>query len=327
MIIKQTPEDFRVNEQIDLKPVKSGNYLIYKLIKKDWDSFKALETIADRLGTKVKFIGYAGNKDKKAITTQYVSFYKISKNRIDNLKIKDIDFEFVGYSHERINLGDLKGNNFIITARDLKEKNKIPNEIFLENYFDDQRLGNKFNTHLVGKAIIKKDFKKACEIIGITIINNDYIGELRKQHRRLLRFYISSYQSYLFNLILSKYIEDKSENKIFVDYSLGKLAVSNENRENFDIPLISFDALFDKKIKEIAEKILDNENIKLTDFIIKEMPELISETAYRKAFVEINNIKCKSEKDINNYKAIVEFFLPKGSYATLLMKKLELYLK
>ncbi len=328
MKIKEIPEDFRVEEIIDLKIVKNKtNYSIYKLTKKDWDSFKILNTIAKVLKTKIKFIGYAGNKDKKAITVQYISFYKIDERRIDRININGVKLEFIGYSADRINLGDLKGNKFIVVVRDLNKKSEISDKIKLENYFDEQRFGNKGTTHLVGKAIIKRDFKEACRILGFEVKNNDYIGSLRTEHRRLLRFYISSYQSYLFNLILSKYIEQFKHLK--VNYKLGELNISEEDLENFDIPLISFDAEFDKKIKKIGEKILEEEGIKLDDFLVKEIPELINESAYRKAFVDVKDIKVEFGNDEINKsrrKCTIEFFLPKGCYATLLIKKLESYL-
>ena len=322
MIIKQIPEDFIVEELIDLK-ISSGNYLIYRLIKKNWDSFKILEKISKILNTKMKFIGYAGNKDKKAITTQYISFYKIHKSKIDKIKIEDVNLEFIGYSPNRINLGDLKGNKFRIIIRDLNTKTELPKNIQLENYFDDQRFGNKINTHLVGKAIIKKDFKEACKLLGLNTDNKDYIGQLRIQNRRLLRFYISSYQSYIFNKMLSEIISEKEH--FSVKYSLGKINFSKEIIKNFKLPLISFDTEENKALN----KLLKEEGISLQDFIIKQMPELINETIYRDAVIDINDIKSEFFEDELNkdkFKAIIEFTLPKGSYATLLIKKLENYL-
>jgi len=328
MIIKHIPEDFVVNEVIELKLVKNKtNYVIFKLVKKNWDSFKIIQTLARVLNIKPKFIGFAGNKDKQAITTQLISFYKISKERIEKIKINDVRLEFQGYSSERINLGDLKGNEFVIVVRNLNKESELPSNIILENYFDNQRFGNKQNTHLVGKAIVKKNFKEACNLLNLNVINNDYIGELRKQQRRLLRFYLSSYQSYLFNKILSKYLE---KNKHFViESAIGSLNVTDEKVKNFKIPLIGFDVKFSKDITEIAESLFLEEGILVSDFIIKALPELLTESAYRPAFIRVRNIIYKFEKDEvynNKLKCIISFFLPKGSYATLLIKKLERYL-
>jgi len=330
MLIKQIPEDFIVEEVSNRKfSEKPYNYLIYSLEKTNWDSFKIISSLAKALNTKTKFIGFAGNKDKIAVTKQFISFYNISKFRIDSIKINDIKLNFVGYSNARINLGDLKGNNFTITVRKLKSKSEIPSFLYLENYFDDQRFGNKHTTHLVGKALVKRDFKKACEIIGLDVKNNDYLGALRTEQRRLLRFYLSSYQSFIFNNILSKYISSLGECRS-ISYSLGSLNISDFIIKNFKIPLISFDSVFPDEIKDIADKVLSEEKIKLDDFIFRELTELTVESAYRDAFLKIDDIKCTFHNDELNkgyFKAVISFFLPKGAYATLLIKKLETYLK
>ena len=328
MIIKEIPEDFVVNEVIDLKLTKEiNNYTIFKLTKKNWDAFKIIESLAKALIIKSKLIGFAGNKDKQAITSQYISFFKIPRERIENIKINDVKLEFQGYSVERINLGDLKGNSFVIVVRDLINKKDLPNKIYLENYFDDQRFGNKHNTHLVGKALVKKDFKTACLLLNLQTKNNDYIGALRSQQRRLLRFYLSSYQSLIFNKILSKYLENIEHYQL--EYSLGKLNFTDSKNKKIKIPLIGFDVKLTKEIKPIAEGILKEEGVSIQDFLIRSLPELVTESAYRPAFLEVKDIKYKFDNDElhkDKLKCTVTFSLTKGAYATLLIKKLERYL-
>ena len=325
MIIKQIPEDFIVDEVINLKLTnKKTNYSIFKLTKTNWDMFKIIDVLSRNLNTKNKFIGYAGNKDKLAITTQCISFYKIPKERIERTKINGVKLEFQGHSYERINLGDLEGNNFTITIRGLNKKSKIPGSLNLENYFGEQRFGNKSNTHLVGKAIIKKDFKKACELLDLKVSNNDYVGELRKQPRRLLRFYISSYQAFLWNRLLSARLS-KEKDKLSVKTELGELVFIKSKLDNFEVPLVSFDS----ESNEELENILKEENILLREFIISQMPELTTETVMRKAFIEVKNIISEYSEDElnkNKLKVVIKFFLPKGCYATMLIKRLETYL-
>ena len=232
--------------------------------------------------------------------------------------------EFVGYLPDRINLGDLDGNNFMIIVRDLDKKVVLPKDIQLENYFGDQRFGNKANTHLVGKAIIKKDFKLVCELLDIKVLNNDFISELRKQPRRLLRFYISSYQAFIWNRLLSDIIKNKKNNFVIKSNS-GDLYISKVPIENFKIPLISFDSELTDELSEI----LKEENISLKDFIIPQMPELTTETVYRNAFIDVKDIYYEFSNDElnkNKLKVLIKFFLPKGCYATMLISKLESYL-
>lgn len=325
MIVKQIPEDFIVEEVLnkDLTENKT-DYLIIKLTKRLWESYKIIEAISKSLRIKTKFIGIAGNKDKQAITTQYLSLYRVSKERIPQIKINNTQIEFAGYCYNRINLGDLKGNNFKITIRDLDKKVKLPEELQLENYFDDQRFGNKQNTHLVGKAMLQKDFAKVCSLLSLDVVGTDYVGAIRKQQRRLLRFYISSYQSYLWNKTLSEILKKQKEISE-IDYAVGKLILTKNKMKDFQIPILNFDTPEDK----IIDKILKEENVSRNDFIIKEIPELINGGVQREAFLNIEKIKYKWDKDELNkgkLKLLVEFFLPKGSYATMLIKKLGLYL-
>src|SRR3989338_6124733 len=315
MKIKQIPEDFIVDEALELKISKSKeDYSIIKLTKKGIETFRLTEMLSKILGIKQKFIGFAGLKDKKAMTTQFISLYKVSKEKIESIKIKDVRIRFIGYTKNRINLGDLDGNNFKITLRDLENKFRIPKNIQVENYFDEQRFGNKANTHLVGKALVKRDFREACKILSLDADKN-CIQEIRKQPKRLLRFYVAAYQSYLWNKILSE-IMFKKKNVVRYEYPLGKLFFSKIRIKNFGIPLINFDLEKDKYVKDVMNK----EGIKKEDFIFRELPELVTESRERDAFVDVKNIKCRWSRDELNkgkLKLEVSFFMPKWAYATM----------
>jgi tRNA pseudouridine13 synthase len=173
MIIKQKTEDFKVKEVIDLEIKESGSYSYIILEKKNYNTLDAIKKLAKTLNLKEKNFGYAGNKDKKAITQQYVSILNLKKEKLENLKIKDIKIKFPGYGNKRICLGDLKGNEFKIIVRDVKKK---PKSDFIENYFDEQRFSK--NNVEIGKLIIKKQFKKACELLEIKPENNDFVNAL-----------------------------------------------------------------------------------------------------------------------------------------------------
>ena len=324
--LKYLPEDFIVEEIIDLKiDDKKQDYSIFRLTKKNWSTFNIIEKISERLQIPQKFIGYAGIKDRKAVTTQYISIYKINKEKIENLKIEDVNLEFVGYSKERINLGDLKENKFKITIRNLNKKIKLPKKLQLENYFDSQRFGKDNNTHEIGKLILKRNFKEVCKILNLEINNNDPIGALRKQPLKLLKFYISAYQSYIWNKNLNEIIKQNKSIKT-IKSELGEISFSNKKIKPFKIPLLNFDTEEDI----ILTKIMKEENISKLDFIIKQIPELIYASIEREAFIEIKNIKSKFSKDELNkekLKLVLEFNLPKGSYATMLIKKISLLLQ
>ncbi|NQV08942.1 tRNA pseudouridine(13) synthase TruD [Candidatus Woesearchaeota archaeon] len=299
--IKQTPEDFVVKELATLDFDDKGNYSYYLMWKKEFTTQKAVEKISRIFGIKDKFINYAGNKDKNAITEQYISINNGPKKEIET---EELMLKFLGKGKERINLGDLEGNKFIITVRNIENKPKRITKIV--NYFDDQRFGINKNNHVVGKLIIKKKFKEAVEEIDQEAEENNYISSLREIPKRILRLYVHAYQSYLWNKTVEEYI--KTENK------------------NTKIPLVGFGTELKGKLKKIVENLMKQEEITLRDFIIREIPELSSEGNERDLFAEIKNLKISDlendELNKTKKKYTISFELQKGSYATQVIKQL-----
>ena len=332
--IKQQPSDFIVKEVSNLITSNEGKYTYFKLHKENWNTLDAVKKISQILNLPEKDIGFAGNKDKTAITEQFCSIKgNISKERLEKINVNGIKLIFLGYGEEPITLGRLVGNEFIIVVRNLEKlSGKYPKTILLPNYFDEQRFGA--NNVEIGRALIKKDFKKAVELINnpksnehLNKAKNDFIGALKKIPIRLLRFYINAYQSYLWNLTLANYLGENGKVIKELEYSLGKFVFTKEVIKNLKIPLIGFDDKIIKlELRKIVKEIIKKEEITFNDFIIKQIPELSQEGELRSAFFEISNLNIKKlEKDELNAeknKTTVSFILPKGSYATLVIKYL-----
>ena len=300
MKIKEKPEDFIVREVSNVQVKDKGEYLHFSLKKTNYNTIDAIETIAKRLGIPFIRFGFAGNKDRNAITEQVVSVKNIKKEDLEKLKLKDIEIDVLGYSDEHNFLGNLEGNEFVITIKELSEKEldnfneKLNGKVLMPNYFGEQRFSSQ-NVD-VGRALIKRDFKKAAELLRLDIIDNDFIGAMRKINKKILRIYIHSYQSHIFNETVKEYLKD---------------AKGNEK-----IPVVGFGTEFEKygsKLRKIIEEILKKEELDLRDFITIKMPELSEEGNERDLFVEIKDLEVldKGEDWVK-----VKFFLQKGSYAT-----------
>ncbi|HIH54970.1 TPA: tRNA pseudouridine(13) synthase TruD, partial [Candidatus Woesearchaeota archaeon] len=141
MLIKSIPEDFIV-EEIPIEFSDKGDYSIYKLTKKDFNTESAVEHICNKFNIPRKNIKYAGSKDRHALTTQFISIFKDKGNlKIDTDNIK---LGFISFHNEPLSLGSLKGNKFIIKIRDLSEeelnnfKTRFSDDYVFPNYFDDQ---------------------------------------------------------------------------------------------------------------------------------------------------------------------------------------------
>jgi tRNA pseudouridine13 synthase len=168
-ILRSRPEDFIV-EEIPGFDLAEGPYLICKLTKINWEMHRAVKEIAKQLGISHKRISWAGTKDKHAQTTQYISLYKVTPGEIDNVSLKDLTLEVIGFSGSPIHLGNLGGNRFTITIRNCSASAlesrvlSIMNELAggIPNYFGLQRFGSiRPISHLVGRDLLKEDYEGA----------------------------------------------------------------------------------------------------------------------------------------------------------------------
>ncbi|MFW6111015.1 MAG: tRNA pseudouridine(13) synthase TruD [Thermoproteota archaeon] len=188
-IIRQKVEDFIVKEVlVDGSQAQKNNfppqvldssstknrYLICILLKKDWDTFLALKKIADQLGINPRRIQIAGIKDAKAVTSQFITVKGISPEEVEKINVKGIHLHPVGYFRHKLSSYYLLGNHFHITIRDLlppkptikkritKTREQLTKQGGPPNFFGHQRFGTtRPITHLVGKEIVKGDFRKA----------------------------------------------------------------------------------------------------------------------------------------------------------------------
>ncbi|MDP3728226.1 MAG: tRNA pseudouridine(13) synthase TruD [bacterium] len=285
MKIKELPEDFVVKEVLDLK-IEEGSYHYYLVTKKNWNTLDLVKEIGQRLH--VKDVGYAGNKDRNAVTSQYISVQK----KI-TFTLKNVTFEYVGTGKQRIFLGSLKGNAFTLTLRDLEKKISPVKEVV--NYFGEQRFSTK--NALIGKMFVKKQFKDACKELELVTVQNDYVGALKRLGKEQLKFYVHGYQSELWNRLA-----EKSKKK--------------------SIPIIGY--LTEGKD---YDRILKEEGIAKEDFLVRSIPEIGVEGGERPRVVQVENFKSISFTDDELHpgkkKQVISFFLEKGAYATTVLDVLQ----
>ena len=182
--LRSLPEDFLV-EELPL-PEKGGNagpYLICLLVKKNWELQHAVKEIAKRLGISHRRIGWAGTKDRNAITRQWISIYNVTAEQVAAIHLKDITLEPLRQSNEALSLGQLLGNRFDIVIRetrslDLAQQVQTITGTASEgvpNYFGLQRFGAiRPVTHRVGEWILRGDYEQAV----VTYVGQEFPGEV-----------------------------------------------------------------------------------------------------------------------------------------------------
>lgn len=360
--IKEQVNDFRVRE-LAKHETGEGEHLIVKLRKQNMTTMEAIDTLSNILHISKDRVGYAGNKDKRAVTEQYISIKGVTEEDVNQIFTDEFDLEVVGKGGH-IGLGNLSANRFEIVVRDLNmpledirdRTLKIVDELGgkFPNYFGDQRFGSaRPITHQVGRHILQGDFEEAVwtyiakpydqeyksiskvreelwetrQVEGmaekfpkqyryekallyhLTKNEGDYKGAIKRLPDGLQQLFIHAYQSWIYNRVLSRLLEDG-----WYD-------------EEYDIPLVGYKTqLKDNKPENMIKEILEEEGVSQEDFRLQDFPELRSEGSLRRAFADFRNFQVADleEDDLNmaKNKMSVKFDLPKGAYATVLLREI-----
>ncbi len=146
----------------------------------------------------------------------------------------------------------------------------------------------------------------------------DFKGALQSLPRQLFTMFTQAYQSYIFNESLSRYLKKEFTHYTEVPYALGTL-VFVDSYKDLDWPLVGYKSQLLGDMKDIVEDVMKEEGIWYETFH-SEIPACASEGLTRKAFLKIEDFS------LGEFKVGVQevsFFLPKGCYATMVMKALE----
>ncbi|KAH6888596.1 pseudouridine synthase [Thelonectria olida] len=164
----------------------AGEYLHFTLYKENRDTMDAVNQIARFLKVKTQVIGYAGTKDRRAATVQRCSLRYMRPRNIAAINgrlwgVSTGDYE---YQHKSVYLGQLLGNEFVITIKTCEmvgeskdepvshrvEKLRANVDAALAhmadhgwiNYFGHQRFGtHQIGTHEIGKLILGEKYEEA----------------------------------------------------------------------------------------------------------------------------------------------------------------------
>ncbi len=166
--IQLEPEDFIVEELPLYEPSQTGTHTFFAIRKRNLSTLEAINQIARALHVNTRRFGYAGLKDKRAVTTQMLSIEGIPPEQVLEVALPAIEVLWAERHGHKLRVGHLRGNRFEITLRDVspkvlpiieKEMARLETE-GVPNRFGKQRFGNKHDTHLIGKALVKGEWRK-----------------------------------------------------------------------------------------------------------------------------------------------------------------------
>ncbi len=200
-VIKRDFEDFSVEEIPLFSPAGVGEHTFFEIEKRGATTLDAASRIAEALGVSPYAVGFAGMKDSRATARQWMSVWKVAPERTMALDIPNIRVLRAVLHNQKLKLGQLSGNRFRITVRevgrDALEKSEAIMSILAKrgvpNYFGEQRFGSTGSNHLIGRALLNGDAMLAIRIfagahgadIAGLIDKGDFLGACGKLSHRL----------------------------------------------------------------------------------------------------------------------------------------------
>ena len=338
VVFKQNKDDFVVTEIPLYEFTGEGEHIIVKLRKKDLSTWDALQILADSVGCKIRDIGYAGLKDKNAMTIQYISIPKQFEEKLNSFKHENIKILETTYHNNKLRIGHLKGNKFFIRLKrvSIMDSRKIEQVVSsianygIPNYFGFQRFGSYGDNHIKGQQIVE--------------------GKLKERKRNLKQMFLNAYQSSLFNSWLSKRIEmskliDSFEaNEIYNKLNLPLDVVKEMKKQSHPFKMLPgelmshypFGKIFiAEELKEEADKfynrdrvptgLLPGKRVKQSDGLAFEVEKefdkkTLEDGSRRFAWIFPGDIETNYKEDKNWFE--ISFSLPKGSYATQVISEI-----
>ncbi len=162
--------------------------------KRNTEMQTAIKILSNKQGFSIKRIGFGGNKDKRAVTSQFITIFEPDLERLKCFRDRNVYLHSFEYTDKKIELGDLDKNQFEIIIRGIepeKDIEKILKKFEKEvkngipNYFGEQRFGSmRSSNHLIGKLFFEGKTKEAVELFLIGTSETE--GEETKKARELI---------------------------------------------------------------------------------------------------------------------------------------------
>lgn len=151
-------------------------FTYFMLYKENVDTIQATSQLAESLKCSPSAFAYAGTKDRRAKTTQWISVKLFEPSKIASAaaKIRQLSVGNFCFKPTTLKLGQLRGNRFRIALRQVSAEEAVIRkslESFQEkgfiNYYGLQRFGNSATvpTYRIGIELLKGCWKEACELI------------------------------------------------------------------------------------------------------------------------------------------------------------------
>jgi tRNA pseudouridine13 synthase len=318
--LKESPEDFVVEELPAYPPSGEGEHLYLWIEKRGMNTPDAARSLAGALGTRFEECGWAGLKDRHAITRQWLSFRHAATPDADTLSSEGVRVLEVTRHVNKLRTGHLRGNHFRLRLCDVPTGHEqhaerclaLIAERGLPNFYGAQRFGHG-----------GRNLTSAFDVI---------VGGARPPQKPFLRkLFMSALQAGLFNAWLAARItgglfDRVLEGDVLRKEESGGLFVCSEpelDQERSDRWEISTTGpMFGSRMKAPAAAALALEESVLDRFGVT--PEQLARAAkYGEGTRRVSRVRPEGVRVVRTGDDLeLEFSLPKGSYATVLVEEL-----
>ncbi|MCK4872462.1 MAG: tRNA pseudouridine(13) synthase TruD [Phycisphaerales bacterium] len=165
--IKMRPEDFFVEEIPAYEPCGHGEHLYLFVQKTGITTPDLAAAIANHFDVPSSAVGYAGMKDKWAVTRQMISVYLPGKDQqqFGAVNIEGVDVLHTGRHTNKLRRGHLRANRFVIRIRSVDparavDAGRVLSRLAAEgmpNRFGEQRFGGRNNADEHGRLLLLGD--------------------------------------------------------------------------------------------------------------------------------------------------------------------------
>ena len=193
-LIRRSPEDFRVDEEAGFACSGDGEHDYLRIEKRGANTGWVARALAQHAGIPARDVGYAGQKDRHAVTTQWFSVRRPGRQGTNwrRFSAEGVRILEIARHDRKLRHGSHRGNRFEILVRgrlpsapDLERRLAALRARGVPNYFGPQRFGRGGG--------------------NIGLATRLFAGErLRRASRSIA---LSAARSLLFNEILSRRVE------------------------------------------------------------------------------------------------------------------------
>lgn len=315
---KLEPEDFQVTEFFDQEFSGEGEHILLKIEKRGLTTEEVVRSLSRLINKPVKWISYAGLKDRQALTVQWLSVHAPGQliSGIDELQAPGWRVLESTRHNKKLRPGFLTGNHFKIRLKNVSDQEQLMQRVEqvkltgVPNYFGEQRFGRDAGNLVRAKEML--------------------VDQLKVKDKFLKGMYYSAARSWLYNLILSERVKQKNWNSPIP----GDVMQLNGSKSIFTLEKIEEEIIQRVKEKDSspASPLPGKTKNKGTGNALSLINEIYSqwqpwleglvqhglEEDWRANILHPNNLECRGTEN----HAELSFTLPQGSYATAVLREL-----